>query len=40
MKGASTMTILEYLTGLAIILGSLMGTMGLAAAVMHHRQRH
>jgi len=32
------MTILEYLTGLAIILGSLMGAMGLAAAFMRHRQ--
>jgi cytosine/uracil/thiamine/allantoin permease len=38
MKGASTMTILEYLTGLAIILGSLIGIMGLAATVMRHRQ--
>jgi hypothetical protein len=34
------MPILQYLTGLAIILGSLMGAMGLAAAVMRYRQRH
>jgi len=34
------MTILEYISGLAIILGSLVGIMGLSAAVIRHRQRH
>jgi hypothetical protein len=34
------MTILEYISGLAIILGSLVGVMGLTAAVMRHRRSH
>jgi hypothetical protein len=34
------MTILEYVSGLSIILGSLVGTMGLAAGIMHFRRSH
>ena len=40
MKGVSTMTILEYVSGLSIILGSLVGTMGLVAGVMRSRRGH
>lgn len=34
------MTILEYVSGLSIILGSLVGIMGLVAGVMHFRRSH
>jgi hypothetical protein len=34
------MTILEYVSGLSIILGSLVGTMALVAGVMHFRKSH
>lgn len=34
------MTVLEYVSGLSIILGSLVGTMGLVAGVMHFRRSH
>ena len=40
MKGASTMTIFEYITGLGIILGSLVGLMGLAAGITHMKRSH
>lgn len=34
------MTILEYVSGLSIILGTLVGTMGMVAGVMHFRRSH
>ncbi len=34
------MTILEYVSGLGIILGSLVGTMGLVAGITHFRRSH
>jgi hypothetical protein len=34
------MTILEYVSGLSIILGSLAGTMGFVAGVMRFRRSH
>jgi hypothetical protein len=40
MEGASTMTILEYFSGVAMILGSLMGTMGLSALILRFRRSH
>ena len=34
------MTILEYVSGLGIILGSLVGLMGLAAGTTHMKRSH
>lgn len=34
------MTILEYFSGIAIILGSLVGAMGLSAVVLRFRRSH
>ncbi len=34
------MTILEYFSGIAIILGSLVGAMGLSAVIFRFRRTH
>ncbi|MDQ0000565.1 hypothetical protein J2W15_004085 [Pseudarthrobacter sulfonivorans] len=34
------MTVLEYVSGLSIILGSLVGAMGFVVGVMHFRRSH
>ncbi|MDQ0679757.1 hypothetical protein QFZ30_003139 [Arthrobacter pascens] len=34
------MTIFEYLSGLAIILGSLAAVLGLSAGIVRYRSRH
>jgi hypothetical protein len=34
------MTITDYLAGLAIILGSLVGVLGLCAGILRHRASH